>query len=100
MVDTVAVTRAQALLIVVGDSSVLCMDPMWRGFMNYVYMNGGWRGDEPIWNTRQDVSMTADYARDMREDAASWAAEVIARLAEDDIDEGDANIDTAFVGDN
>jgi helicase MOV-10 len=40
----VAVTRAQALLIIVGDPQVLSLDPFWRAFLNYVYLNGGWTG--------------------------------------------------------
>ncbi|KAJ7931318.1 hypothetical protein B0H13DRAFT_1858158 [Mycena leptocephala] len=38
----VAVTRAQALLIVIGDPDVLSLDPLWRSFLNYIYTNGGW----------------------------------------------------------
>jgi helicase MOV-10 len=42
----VALTRAQALLIVVGDPTVLCLDPVWRAFINHVRRNGGYRGKE------------------------------------------------------
>lgn len=37
-------TRAQALLIVVGDPNVLSLDPLWASFLNYIRKNGGWRG--------------------------------------------------------
>ncbi|CAK5272785.1 unnamed protein product [Mycena citricolor] len=40
----VAVTRAQALLVVVGNPDVLSLDPLWRGFLGYVRDGGGWRG--------------------------------------------------------
>ncbi|KDQ06708.1 hypothetical protein BOTBODRAFT_244447 [Botryobasidium botryosum FD-172 SS1] len=43
----VATTRAQALLIVVGDPTVLALDSMWRKFMKYVLDSGGWRGVMP-----------------------------------------------------
>ncbi|KAF8343993.1 P-loop containing nucleoside triphosphate hydrolase protein [Cantharellus anzutake] len=45
----VAVTRAQALLIVVGDPVVLSLDPLWRSFMDYVHENGGWTGMKKDW---------------------------------------------------
>ncbi|KAH9925152.1 P-loop containing nucleoside triphosphate hydrolase protein [Fomitopsis serialis] len=40
----VAITRARALLIVIGDPDVLALDDVWREFMAYVKANGGWRG--------------------------------------------------------
>jgi len=42
----VAVTRAKALLIVIGDPVVLSLDSLWRQFMEYVRDNGGWKGTE------------------------------------------------------
>ena len=42
--ETVAITRARALLIVVGDPDILCLDGVWQGFLAYVKKNGGWRG--------------------------------------------------------
>ena len=44
VVTSVAITRAQALLIVIGDPTVLAMDPLWRSFLNFVHNNGGWEG--------------------------------------------------------
>jgi len=37
----VALTRAQALLIVVGNPIVLSLDPLWRQFLNYIHVRGG-----------------------------------------------------------
>ncbi|KAG7097715.1 hypothetical protein E1B28_005039 [Marasmius oreades] len=51
----VAITRAQALLIVIGNPLVLGLDPLWRAFMNYVHTNGGWCGAPPSWNTYEPV---------------------------------------------
>ena len=57
----VAVTRAQALLIVVGDPSVLALDPLWRSFLNYTYNHGGWKGPPPPWDTNAAVDETSAY---------------------------------------
>ncbi|RDX46171.1 P-loop containing nucleoside triphosphate hydrolase protein [Lentinus brumalis] len=92
----VAVTRAQALLIVVGDAYVLSIDPMWRGFMNYVYLGGGWRGDDPSWDPKVPVRTEGDYAAEMQEAAAAEMDALMARLAEGEDLEGEANIDQAF----
>lgn len=40
----VAVTRAQSLLIVIGNPRILRLDPVWREFMRWVNEKGGWRG--------------------------------------------------------
>ncbi len=91
-----AVTRAQALLIVVGDAYVLSIDPMWRGFMNYVYLGGGWRGDDPSWDPKVPVRTEGDYAAEMQEAAAAEMDALMARLAEGEDLESEANIDQAF----
>jgi len=40
----VAITRAQALLIVIGDPFVLQVDPQWGEFLRYCVENGGYTG--------------------------------------------------------
>ncbi|KAL3936349.1 MAG: hypothetical protein SGBAC_008312 [Bacillariaceae sp.] len=51
----VAITRAKALLIVIGCPSVLAIDKEhWLPFMKYCYNNGGWAGE------RWDHSMAED----------------------------------------
>ncbi|KAJ3586909.1 hypothetical protein NHX12_013301 [Muraenolepis orangiensis] len=40
----VAVTRAKALLIMVGNPRVLCVDPVWNSFIEYCKDNGGYTG--------------------------------------------------------
>jgi helicase MOV-10 len=55
------VTRAQALLIVVGDPQVLGLDPLWRSFLNYVHANGGWKGDEIPWDPAEPVDEAGGY---------------------------------------
>ena len=63
----VAVTRAQALLIVIGDPTVLSLDPLWRSFLNCIHQNNGWRGDGPNWDTRLPVNNDGGYDAQARE---------------------------------
>lgn len=63
----VAVTRAQALLLIIGDPSVLSLDPLWRAFLNYIHLNGGWKGDPPTWDTSEPVRETGGYDKEMRD---------------------------------
>ncbi|KIO33700.1 hypothetical protein M407DRAFT_229531 [Tulasnella calospora MUT 4182] len=51
----VAMTRAQALLIVIGDPDVLGLDPLWRCFLNYIHNSGGWKGRRIGWDPKQPV---------------------------------------------
>ncbi|RPD55533.1 P-loop containing nucleoside triphosphate hydrolase protein [Lentinus tigrinus ALCF2SS1-7] len=99
----VAVSRAQALLIVVGDASILSVDPIWRGFMNYVYLHGGWRGDAPTWDANAPVQADGDYADELQEALAADMSAFMAGLSinggeagGEDL-EGDANVDRPFV---
>ncbi|KAF8581297.1 P-loop containing nucleoside triphosphate hydrolase protein [Ramaria rubella] len=57
----VAITRAQALLIVVGDPSVLALDPLWRGFLNHIYLGGGWKGPSPDWDPNDPIKLEGGY---------------------------------------
>ncbi|ETW75760.1 hypothetical protein HETIRDRAFT_390120 [Heterobasidion irregulare TC 32-1] len=50
----VALTRAQALLIVIGDPAVLGKIPLWRGFLNFVHMRGGHTGKNFDWDSATD----------------------------------------------
>ncbi|KAK0204297.1 P-loop containing nucleoside triphosphate hydrolase protein [Desarmillaria ectypa] len=65
----VAVTRAKALLVIIGDPTVLSLDPLWRSFLNYVYKHGGWRGLPISWDADADVDETGGYDRTIREAA-------------------------------
>ncbi|KAG7439173.1 P-loop containing nucleoside triphosphate hydrolase protein [Guyanagaster necrorhizus] len=73
----VAVTRAQALLVVIGNSDVLALDPLWRSFMNYIHIKGGWRGHRISWDPKANVD---DFAEGVRSKAAGDAEETMARL--------------------
>ncbi|ESK92561.1 rna helicase [Moniliophthora roreri MCA 2997] len=82
----VAITRAQALLIVIGNPIVLGLDPLWRSFLNYIYINGGWKGRQPSWSPREAVDSTesvdgeSQYISLARRQAAGEAEEELARL--------------------
>lgn len=66
---TVAVTRAQALLIVIGDPDVLSLDPLWRSFLNYIYTNGGWTGANISWDPLLPVDAAEKYDEIVRQGA-------------------------------
>jgi hypothetical protein len=51
----VAITRAQAFLIVIGDPDVLGKDELWRTFLNYVVSSGGLTGKTPSWKQKDEV---------------------------------------------
>ncbi|KAF5351162.1 hypothetical protein D9756_008289 [Leucocoprinus leucothites] len=66
----VSVTRAKALLIVVGDPDVLGLDPLWRSFLNYVYNNKGWKGPDIPWDPSEPVDEAGGYDAAARNTAA------------------------------
>ena len=60
-----SVTRAKALLIIIGDPNVLALDPLWSSFLHYIHVNGGWTG-APSWDevTPEDGQTMAQEAID------------------------------------
>lgn len=81
--SAVAVTRAQALLVIVGDASVLSLDPLWRAFMNYVYEAGGWKGRRPDWDTEEEViEARPGYDRERQAQAISEMDAFVERTKE------------------
>ena len=93
----VAVTRAKALLIVVGDPNVLSLDPLWRAFLNYVYLNGGWTGPDISWDPSLPVDDNGGYDKTIREAAKIDMNEFTRRLENMTMaeieDEVDGNVD-------
>ncbi|KAG1887596.1 P-loop containing nucleoside triphosphate hydrolase protein [Suillus subluteus] len=91
--------NAQALLIVVGDPNVLSLDPLWRSFLNYVHLNGGWAGPGPIWDTTETVDESGEYDQHIRAAAMTnmnltRRIEVVAENVQTGTDnEDDANFD-------
>ncbi|KAH8102228.1 P-loop containing nucleoside triphosphate hydrolase protein [Cristinia sonorae] len=94
----VAVTRAQALLIIVGDPNVLSLDPLWREFLNFIWRRGGWKGDEPTWDTDAGVRVGGGYDKEVVEEAVEnmdtfarriaglTLADIMPTLHEDEVD--------------
>ncbi|KAG1748034.1 P-loop containing nucleoside triphosphate hydrolase protein, partial [Suillus occidentalis] len=82
----VAVTRAKALLIVIGDPNVLSLDPLWRSFLNYVHLNGGWAGPGPTWDTTETVDESGEYDQHIRA-AAMTDMSLLARRIEEVVTE-------------
>ncbi|RXW19457.1 hypothetical protein EST38_g6387 [Candolleomyces aberdarensis] len=81
----VAITRAQALLIVIGNPVVLSLDPLWRQFMNYIHSKGGWRGKQIDWDPYESLApgpdgTMPDLAGRRRTQAEEEMEENIARI--------------------
>jgi len=76
----VALTRAQALLIVVGNPVVLSLDPLWRAFLNYVYLRGGWKGKKIDWNPEEPVISEGEYGLERRSRAEGEMEDTLTRL--------------------
>ena len=88
-IPVVAVTRAQAMLIIVGDPQVLSLDPLWRGFLNYVYLNGGWTGPDITWDPNAEVDETGGYYKQARDTAQFDMIEFTRRMEAVTLDEVD-----------
>ena len=50
-----AITRAQAMLVVIGDPEVLGKYEHWRTFLKYVKLRKGWTGKMYDWESEEDV---------------------------------------------
>ncbi|KAA1476103.1 P-loop containing nucleoside triphosphate hydrolase protein [Dentipellis sp. KUC8613] len=101
----VAVTRAKALLIVVGDPTVLSLDPLWRGFLNYVYLNDGWKGVPISWDPNEPVREEGGYDAELRAQGVSDITAFAERMqnltlqgvASGEVGDEDANEDQPWV---
>ncbi|KAF8156830.1 RNA helicase [Crassisporium funariophilum] len=77
----VALTRAQALLIVIGNPVVLSLDPLWRTFLNFVHTRGGWKGKQIDWDPEElIVGETDEFGRARRAHVEGEMEETINRL--------------------
>ncbi|TFY69329.1 hypothetical protein EVG20_g3185 [Dentipellis fragilis] len=72
----VALTRAQAMLIVIGDPTVLGQDLLWRTFLNYVHKRGGRMGERYDWDPEEDF-VPRGYERISREQARAEGEEFL-----------------------
>jgi len=90
LASTVAVTRAKALLIIVGDPLVLGLDPLWREYLNSVHAGGGWRGRPIPWDPEELVDPDGGYDVDLRLRALDAADALAERLVDGaDFDAGE-----------
>jgi helicase MOV-10 len=79
----VAITRARALLIVIGNPQILSLDPLWRSFLNYIHTNGGWRGREVNWNPTETVRPgTQSFDGEVSKRVAQQQEEMMNRIRE------------------
>lgn len=75
--NTVAITRARAMLVIIGDPTVLLLDPTWGALLKYIRENGGWRGkdiDLPSHTTAEE------YIAELQRNFGLETQEVIQRL--------------------
>lgn len=61
----VAVTRAKALLIIIGNPDVLQCDPRWRTLMEYCSANNSYRGDKPADKIEEDFDVNKKLKMDL-----------------------------------
>lgn len=102
---SVAVTRAQALLIVIGDPLVLSLDPLWKTFLNYVHLGGGCKGKKFDWDPLETIDRSARLDAERRQTGLTEMEELIERTrslvigqtedlaGRDDDDELEGNVD-------
>ncbi|PFH45880.1 hypothetical protein AMATHDRAFT_77900 [Amanita thiersii Skay4041] len=98
----VAITRAQALLIVIGNPVVLSLDPLWRSFLNYIHNNGGWLGANIAWDPNEPVE-TSDYDEKYWQQADIELEDTMRRLRaviSQNLEQFDLNIDSGDDEDN
>ena len=89
-----AITRAQALLVLVGNPAVLARDPLWRAFLTFVHAHGGWEGPPPAWDTAvDDIDGVDALARRLDVMRVDGGANVEGGLDEEDVEDADVNVD-------
>jgi helicase MOV-10 len=57
----------------------LSLDPLWRGFLNYIYIGGGWKGSEPDWDPQEPINAAGGYDVERRKTAETEMEKFIER---------------------
>jgi len=92
------------MLIVIGNPILLSLDPLWRGFMNYIYLRGGWKGKKIDWDPNAlideklgsyDAQKRLKVQRDNEEMIVRLQAMIARKYTDEDLD-----VDTLDVGDD
>ncbi|EJC99752.1 P-loop containing nucleoside triphosphate hydrolase protein [Fomitiporia mediterranea MF3/22] len=91
----VAVTRAQALLIVIGDPFVLALDPLWKEFINYVYLGGGYTGEDFDWDPTEPVDSSTKADEERRAQGLTELENLVRRISEVDLADDGGHEDAA-----
>ncbi|KAF9441766.1 RNA helicase [Macrolepiota fuliginosa MF-IS2] len=92
----VSVTRAKALLIVIGDPQVLGLDPFWRSFLNYVHSNDGWKGPDIPWDPSEPVSEAGSYDAAIRKATLVDMNDFTRRIEELTLEGAEEDMDAAI----
>jgi hypothetical protein len=97
LLPTVAITRAQALLIIVGDPMVLGLDILWRRFLYFIHGSGGWKGAPFPWDPEGNPDEMAAIPSIAEDDVIGF----LRRAGTDVDDDGDSTgeLDQAGMGD-
>lgn len=75
----------------------MSLDPLWRSFLNYIYNNGGWKGDPPVWDMNAPVRDDAKYDEEMRELGLADMNELARKLESYTLGEGSDDTDDGNV---
>lgn len=71
------------MLVVVGDPDVLGLDPLWRSFLNYIHISGGWKGTRISWDPKEGVDRAppngGSYDARLRSEMESEMDELVSR---------------------
>lgn len=50
----------------IGDPTVLSLDPLWKAFINHVYVHGGYKGKAIDWDPEDEVDRAVRHDDDER----------------------------------
>ena len=59
---------------------MLALDPLWRSFLNYIHLGGGWKGDPPTWDTQEAVRESGGYDAEARDAGLADMNELMRRM--------------------